>query len=127
DTLGIIEYLADNLRHEPVLCVGTCRTEPWTAAVDMTARLGARGAATVLPLARLSPEEAAAMARACVPGIPDAVVDRAAGVSEGVPFLLEELLAAPGVPRSFAEGVRVRLDQLDVDERSVLDTAAALG
>ena len=48
-------------------------------------------------------------------------------LADGIPFLVEEALAAPGVPRSFAEGVRARLAGLDEDERLVLHTAALFG
>ena len=51
-------------------------------------------------------------------------VQRAA---EGVPFLVEEVLASPGVPSSFADTVRVRLGYLGDDELRVLQLAAVLG
>ena len=55
------------------------------------------------------------------------LIARVQQTADGVPFLVEELLASPGVPRSFADTVRARLADLGDDERLVLHTAAVLG
>ena len=49
------------------------------------------------------------MVRACLPSAADDVIARVQRLADGIPFLVEESLAAPGVPRSFADGVRSRL------------------
>jgi DNA-binding CsgD family transcriptional regulator/tetratricopeptide (TPR) repeat protein len=127
DTLAVIEYLGDNLSSEPVLCVATTRSEPPSAAMDLAIRLHGRRAAAHLPLGRLSDEHVAAMVRACLPDAADDIIARVQQAADGVPFLVEELLASPGVPRSFADTVRTRLAGLGDDERRVLHTAAVLG
>ena len=81
----------------------------------------------MLALDRLTPDETAAMVRACRQSATDELITRVQDTSEGVPFLVEESLAAPGVPRSFADGIRARLAGLNPSERLVLDTAALLG
>jgi hypothetical protein len=52
------------------------------------------------------------MVRACLPAASEDVVARVQRVADGVPFLVEESLAVPGVPVSFAEAVRARLTDL---------------
>ena len=127
DTLAVVEYLSDNLSAEPVLCVATCRSDTASAGAELVARLAGRRAASHLPLGRLTASQVAAMVRACVPSARDDVISRVQDVADGIPFLVEESLAAPGVPRSFADGVRLRLATLGDDERLVLHAAALLG
>ena len=127
DTLAVVEYLGDNLASEPVLCVATCRGEPASAAADLITRLYRRGAAVQVELGRLSADQVADMVRACLPAADDDVIIRVQRLADGIPFLVEEALAAPGVPRSFADGVRARLADLDEDERQVLHAAALFG
>ena len=127
DTLAVVEYLSDNLSAEPVLCVATCRSETASAGAELVARLAGRRAASHLALARLTASQVAAMVRACLPSARDDVITRVQDVADGIPFLVEESLAASGVPRSFADGVRLRLAALSDDERLVLHTAALLG
>ena len=127
DTLGVVEYLGDNLSAEPVLCLATIRSGPPSAAMDLAVRLHGRRGATLLPLGRLSDEHVAGMVRACLPDPGDEVIARVQQTADGVPFLVEEMLASPGVPSSFADTVRTRLAGLGGDERLVLYTAAVLG
>jgi DNA-binding CsgD family transcriptional regulator len=127
DTLAVLEYLSDNLAAEPVLCVATCRDEPASPASELAARLRARRAATRIALGRLSAAEVAAIVRACLPLAADDVITRVQRLADGIPFLVEESLAAPGVPSSFAGGVRVRLAGLTDSGRLVLHTAALFG
>ena len=126
DTLTLLEYLADNLGGERVLCVATSRDQPETAA-SLARRLAGRRAAGHLPLDRLDPDEVEHMVRACVAGADDELVLRAQRAADGVPFLVEEVLASPGVPASFAETVRARLAEFSPEERRVLEAAALLG
>ena len=126
DTLTLLEYLADNLGGERVLCVATSRDQPETAA-SLARRLAGRRAAGHLSLDRLDPDEVEHMIRACVAGADDELVLRAQQAADGVPFLVEEVLASPGVPASFAETVRARLAGFSQEERRVLEAAALLG
>jgi predicted ATPase len=96
DTLAIVEYLGDNLADSRVLCVATIRTEPRTAAAELLDRLASRGATLAVPLTRLGRDDVAAMIRACAPEAPSSVIERVLAAAEGVPFLVEELLASPG-------------------------------
>ena len=154
ETLALLEYLADNLSAERVLCVGTLRAEgpdvAGTQAAGLVSALAARGSAAVLPLGRLDPAAMAAMTRACLDAadLPDAVHAFVAERAEGIPFLVEEILAglvgegalteqdgrwraadllAPAVPATFADAVRRRLDAVDADSRHVIGAAAVLG
>ena len=127
DTLAVVEYLSDNLSAEPVLCVATCREDSVSAGAELIARLTGRRAASHLPLGRLTVKQVAAMVRACQPSAAADVIARVQDLAEGIPFLVEESLAASGVPRSFADGVHARLTGLSDDERLVLQTAALLG
>jgi DNA-binding CsgD family transcriptional regulator len=127
DTLAVVEYLSDNLSAEAVLCVATCRSETTSAGAELVARVTGRRAAQHLALGRLTSGQVAAMVRACLPSAPDEVIVRVQRAADGIPFLVEESLAAPGVPRSFADGVRSRLAGLSDDERLVLHAAALLG
>ena len=126
DTLTLLEYLADNLGGERVLCAATTRDQPETAA-SLARRLAGRRAAGHLPLDRLDPDAVEHMVRACVAGADDELVLRAQRAADGVPFLVEEVLASPGVPASFADTVRARLAGFSPEERRVLEAAALLG
>jgi hypothetical protein len=50
------------------------------------------------------------MVRACSPGANDETVARVQHAADGIPFLVEEVLASPGVPASFSDTVRARLN-----------------
>ena len=148
ETLALLEYLADNLVTERVLCLGTLRDDEGAAA-ELADALEARGSATALPLSRLGDLDAARMARECVAtDLPEPVTALVAQRAEGLPFLVEEVLAslisdgslvmrngqwetAPRVgtpvPATFADAVRRRLSGLDPDSRQVISVAAVLG
>ena len=149
ETLALLEYLADNLSAEAVLCVGTLRGEQGAAA-RLAGALELRGSADVVPLSRLDPAATARMTLACLggTGLPEPVQSFVAERAEGVPFLVEEVLAGligdgtlaerdgrwqagdltgPGLPVTFADAVRDRLEGLDADSRQVLCAAAVLG
>jgi DNA-binding CsgD family transcriptional regulator/tetratricopeptide (TPR) repeat protein len=127
DTLGIVEYLAGNLRRERILCVITVRSETPSAGLELVRRLRGRDGVVHLPLTRLDDDEVAEMVRACAPGAGDGVFSRVQDSAEGIPLLVEELLASPGVPRSFTDTVEARLIEFSPQERSVLEAAALLG
>ena len=150
ETLALLEYLADNLSAERVLCLGTLRDEEGAAAAGLASMLEARGSAAVLPLGRLDQAATARMALACVGAadLPDSVQAFVAERAEGIPFLVEEVLAGligagalrerdgrwnasdlagSALPATFADAVRRRLDAVDDDARQVLGAAAVLG
>ena len=127
DTLAVVEYLAGNLQAERVLCVGTVRPQPRSPGYELVQSLDTRRSVRLLSLARLSAEQTRQMVVACRPTVTREVVRYVVGTADGVPFLVEELLAAPGVPASFAAAVTARLAGLDAAERRVIQVAAVLG
>jgi DNA-binding CsgD family transcriptional regulator/tetratricopeptide (TPR) repeat protein len=127
DTTSVIEYLGDNLAGTRVLCVATTRNSVSSSVDDLIARLVGRRGARRLVLERLDPVSVAEMVRACVPLADDEIVTRVQRTADGIPFLVEEVLASPGVPVSFGESVGARLSEFPDEERSVLSTAAILG
>jgi DNA-binding CsgD family transcriptional regulator len=150
ETLALLEYLADNCPAERLLCVGTLRDGAGGDAAGLARVLEARGSAAVLPLRRLDPGRVTTMARECLGAadLPDDVLSLVAEWAEGLPFLVEEVLASligdgslterdgrwhtahmgsAGVPVTFADAVRLRLDGLDADSRRVICAAAVLG
>jgi hypothetical protein len=152
DTLAALEYLADNLATEHVLCLATVRRGEHSAAERRVHQLAARRAATVLDLAPLTADEVQLMSAACLrlPRLPPRFGQSVADRADGVPFLVEELLAglaargivrreldhwdvpdeaaaAVIVPVSFAETVLSRLESLGPSARQVLNAAAVLG
>ena len=149
ETLALLEYLADNLAAERVLCLATLRDEGGEAAA-LASALAARGSAAILALGRLDPAAMADMARACLDAahLPSTVDEFVAGRAEGIPFLVEEVLAglvgegalterdgrwhaadlsSPGVPATFADAIRRRLDGMRAESRQVIGAAAVLG
>ena len=67
------------------------------------------------------------MVFSCAGDSDPAVLERVVSLGEGVPFLVEEMLVSPGLPRSFADGVVTRLAGLPEEVRLVLLAAAAFG
>jgi DNA-binding CsgD family transcriptional regulator/energy-coupling factor transporter ATP-binding protein EcfA2 len=127
DTLAVVEYLAGNVQAERVLCVVTIRPELGSRADELVQALNARRDIRLLSLGRLSGAETGQMVAACRPSASPGEVHHVLDVADGVPFLVEELLAAPGVPPSFAAAVAARLDRLGEQERRVIQLAALLG
>ena len=149
ETLTVVEYLADNLVSERVLCLATVRVEEPTPALALARVLEARRISTVVELHRLDGVAVTDLVASCldtadVSGELLALTDRA----DGVPFLVEELLAAsvasgalvehgdawtlapsvePVLPITFVDSVRRRLNVLGNDARAVLAAAAVLG
>lgn len=127
DTVALVEYLGDNVGDLPLLMVVTLADEPSSAALAVARRRRVGATVTSLELDRLSPDEAAAMVRACRPGASPEVIERIRRTSDGIPLLVEELLAAPGLPADVTETVRARLDALPDAQRTVVESAALLG
>lgn len=149
DTVRVAEYLADNLLTERALCVVTLRDEQPSPALRVAHDLGARRVSPIVRLSRLAPDEVAEMVRSCLNAATvDADVLAFAARAGGVPFLVEEVLAAgvgcgalvPDgetwtlvdtagvvVPDTFADDMRRRLAALGDEARRVLVAAAVLG
>ena len=133
-----------------MLCVGTFRPDDGSDMADLAAKLESRGSAQVLPVGRLEHAEIAGMALACLgaTALPRAVQAFVAERADGIPFLIEEILAgllddgvlverdsrweATGpiearVPATFADAVGRRLASVDGGSRRVIHAAAVLG
>jgi DNA-binding CsgD family transcriptional regulator len=149
ETLAIADYLADNIAASRVLCVATLRTSEPSACLDLVQALTARRGASRVEVPKLAPQDVAAMAAACLsadgppPGVDSLLAD-----CDGLPYAVEEILAAAvssgelvrdesgwrvdtdvstRVPDSIAGSVRSRLDALEPAARAVIVTAAVLG
>ncbi len=127
ETVAVVEHLSDNLGRAHVLCVVTVRSEEPSAAREMVRRVASRRACPVVELTQLNDAQVAAMVHSCTGGSSNVEVERVLSLAEGVPFLVEEMLASPGLPPSFAAGVEARLAELGDHDRRVLVTAAAFG
>ena len=94
DTLAIVEYLTQNIASEPIVCVGALRPDEGPAR-PLVHALVAHRAASLVELGNLDTPDVAAMARAClaVDELPAALEDLVADHADGLPFLVEELLA----------------------------------
>ena len=125
DTLDLLVYLAGAAGAAPLLLALAARDdEPGSGADRGVGALAAHPDVTVLALRRLDPDGVAALARTRARP-PDDLRDLVAR-SEGLPFLVEELLDADqgAVPPSWAGLVARRLGTLPDGARAVLDAAA---
>ena len=127
DTVALVEYLADNLSGFPILLVLTLRDSPASAALEAARRLRSRPGITYLSPERLADDQLATMVRACRTDADDHLIERIRCTAEGVPLLVEELLASPGLPADFMATVAARLAALAGDRREVIEAAAVLG
>ncbi|HXP18426.1 MAG TPA: AAA family ATPase [Streptosporangiaceae bacterium] len=150
ETLAIVEYLADNLADRSVLCVATLRNSEPSAALDVVRTIHARRAGAVVQVPRLTGQQVEQMAAACLDQqtVPPAMGQRLLRDCDGLPFAVEELLAAAassgelmhceagwavnedittGVPTSIAGSVRNRLAGLGPEVTDVIVSAAVLG
>ena len=146
ETLAIVEYLADNLGGSHVLCVATIRGGEPSAGRDTVQSIGSRRAAATVDVPRLTERAVLEMAAACLgtTDVPRAVT-RLLGECDGLPFAVEEVLAAAAaggltggmagwqadgqvaVPASISWSVRNRLTSLGPEVSDVLAWAAVLG
>jgi DNA-binding CsgD family transcriptional regulator len=149
ETLAVVEYLADNLADSRVLCIFTLRDGAPSAALDLLRVLSARRAAQSLEVPRLTPAAVSQMAAAClgIAAVP-AAVTRLVDDCDGLPFAVEEVLAAAvasgqlvrdetgwhadmhmstSLPSSITGSVRSRLTALGPPVVNVIVAAAVLG
>ncbi len=149
ETVAIVEYLADNISSASVACLVTIRDAAPSAGLDLLRSLAARRAASTVEITRLPPRAVGKMAAACldVSEVPEPV-SRLLAHCEGLPFAVEEILAAAvssgelvhapegwrvdadvvtGVPQSIIGSVRNRIAGLGRQARNVIVSAAVLG
>ena len=150
DTAAVLEYIGDNIGSVPVLCVATLRPDATTPALRVVRELASRRNATILELRRLTATDLAAMTQLCLgtATLPDDIEALVRRFSDGLPFLVEELLSsavsagslsfgregwhlegggAPVIPDRFTELIRRRLGLLTEDAARALTAAAVLG
>lgn len=149
ETIAIVDYFSETLDSEPVLCVGTFRSDEPGQASSLQASMHARRSGHVRELHRLDDACVRTMASACLGSdAPNEVCDLITGFADGLPFLVEELLAAwadsgslvesaagwsltrqaaPVVPKTFADTVRRRLGAIGESARLILGAGAVLG
>jgi len=150
ETLAIIEYLADNVPGQRLLCLSTMRDGEPSAALDLVQAIDSRRAASLIEVRRLPDADVRRMAAACLDQerAPEQIVGRLLASCDGLPFAVEEILAAAvssgelvrsgsswqadarvktAIPVSLAESVRHRLARLGQPVVDVLVAAAVLG
>jgi DNA-binding SARP family transcriptional activator/pimeloyl-ACP methyl ester carboxylesterase/tetratricopeptide (TPR) repeat protein len=134
-TLDLVAYLARNLEERRVLLLATYRADE-LASAERVRRLAESvrrsGAALVLELGSLAPDELAALIEARAGATAPALIDAIVARSEGNPFFAEELLAAAGdesgeLPRGLRDLLLRRVARLDRRTKGVLRLAAAAG
>ncbi|MEU3646214.1 AAA family ATPase [Lentzea sp. NPDC034063] len=129
ETLAVVDYLLDNLADEPVLLVATLRPHP-DGARRLADEATARRVAGTLRLAGLTDAEVAELARHCLgEPAPADVLKQLAEVSDGVPFVVEELINGDlrAVPPTVAAATLHRVDALGPECVALLETAAIFG
>jgi DNA-binding CsgD family transcriptional regulator len=150
ETLATVDYITDNLAGRPILCLVTLRDDEPSAGLDMVRMIHARRSADLIKVPRLSEAEVEEMARACLgdDAVAAAAADRLLGDCDGLPFAVEEILAAAvasgelehqlggwqlkegistGIPASIVGSVRNRLAALGPQAAEIIAAAAVLG
>lgn len=145
-TLAVLEHLVDAVsdgvfgRTSRVSVLVTLRPGA-SPPVALISRLRDRRVLQALDLSPLSAPKVRELALACLPGLDASTVQAVVERCGGVPFLVEELLAAcigedgsvdgaravDVVPLTLADAVRRRVAALPADSRRLLDLAAVAG
>jgi DNA-binding CsgD family transcriptional regulator/tetratricopeptide (TPR) repeat protein len=138
-TLEVLDRVARRVAGEPVLLVGTYRSDELYPRVPMRTwrtRLLTQRMAEEARLARFSPDETAAMAAAIADGaVPVALAAAVHSRSDGIPLHVEEFLAilvepaATGrsVPDTLGDAVLARAEALSGPARALVEAAAVIG
>jgi DNA-binding CsgD family transcriptional regulator/tetratricopeptide (TPR) repeat protein len=150
ESLDVIEYVTDNLPDEPVLLVMTARSQQESGPVRRLNAMVERRSAVLVRLSRLTAEESTEMTKACLgeDPVPAEVVGLIRDHADGLPFLIEELLAGltndgalvrlrdqwviqgpvrGRVPSTVVDSVRRRFESLPAGAQRVLIDAALFG
>src|SRR5215467_5063200 len=149
ETVAIVEYLADNVGSASIACLCTMRNTAPSPAHDLLRNVTSRRAAATVEVPRLDPQAVTEMTAACLGvGAVPPVVSALLADCDGLPFAVEEILAAarssgqlvPGpdgwhvdeevvtrVPSSIVGSVRNRMGALGPRARNVVVSAAILG
>lgn len=148
ETVEVLEYLSDNAADVPLLILVSIRSDEPSTALSCVRTLAARRSASIVELQRLTDDEVVSVAAACLQSsVPDELAEVLVARVDGLPFLVEELLAAMvqagdlrettngwvlagsrglAVPATFVETVRRRLEAAP-GTRGLLGAAALLG
>ena len=130
----LFDFLTRNLRHSPVLLVGTYRDDELGDQHPLRGpltELGRHPHVVELHLAGLDRGDTAALLRAILGREPDdALVGTVHRRSEGNPFFVEELTAAstsPGLPEELRKLILLRVEHLGTGAQRLLAAAATVG
>jgi hypothetical protein len=94
ETLAVLEYLADNVAGQQIAIVITIRSDTPSPGLSAVRDLAARRVATLVELARLGSGDVTAMACECLGAAAlDADIRALLDRADGLPFLVEELIA----------------------------------
>ncbi len=151
ETLAVVEYLTDNLGQQPIVLLGTIRTDP-SPALELARSAAQRGSATLVELVRLSASDVRLLVGSCLGvgagEVPADVAEQLWATSAGVPLLVEEslngmlrckllVLDTEGwrvteqfpaqVPTTLARAIAGRLEIIGQQGRDLLSAAAVLG
>lgn len=150
ETVALANYLTDTVGEERVMCVFTVRAGEPGPARDLVERVRLSPNASLLTLQRLPPDALEDLLRATLATSdpPDGLADFVATQSEGVPLVVEELLAdlrASGAliqqpsgwqylgggparaPDGFRKLIERRIARLSPETGELLEAAATLG
>lgn len=134
-TRDLLRFLVRGLRRAPVLMLLTLRTDELHQGDDVgpfVGELARLGSAARIDLPRFDPREVRALT-ADITGEPPsaAVVDRLHSRSDGIPFIIEQLILTEDqvgdLPPNLAETVLARLRNLSPEGRLVIGVAGACG
>ncbi len=136
-TRDLVAFLARNVRTEPLVVIGTYRTDelhrrhplrPWLAEMDRLPRVQR------MELARFGREELSAQVEAIIGHAPETeLLDAIGRRAEGNPFFIEELLAAgggtavTGLSETLREVLLSRVSALSEGAQRILGIAAVDG
>ncbi|WP_440098029.1 helix-turn-helix transcriptional regulator [Streptosporangium sp. H16] len=151
DTLAVVEYLADNLAGVPAFLLANMRSHAGPAR-SVAEACAQRRTAALVELAPLPPEQLARLTAACleVPpdDVPEQLLTRLERDTAGIPFVVEELLAAMAdvgalehdgrrwrlngdpaidVPTTLVRSITLRAAQLSSSAQELLRMAAVFG
>ncbi|MDX8030575.1 AAA family ATPase [Lentzea sp. BCCO 10_0856] len=146
DTLAVLEYVIDNIAHQPALLLATMRDDD-SAALEFARDTSKRDSAVLVELRRFRQQQVSALAGACLEGsLPAPALDLLWAGSGGLPLFVEELLdeivsdgqlvrtgdvwsmTAAGVPPSaLVHSVAGRFGRLSDQAREFVSVAAVIG